>query len=75
MSDTRTPAVRTGDSAVIMYDTTGMHGRVVKVITSRTGNLRRVGITPEGTDVVAWFAPAPDMAGLPSVGGHTVAYV
>jgi hypothetical protein len=75
MSDTRTPAVRTGDAATIFYDQSAMRGTVVKIVKSRTGNLRRVGITPEGTDVVAWFAPSPDSYGLPSVGGETVAYI
>lgn len=76
MSDTRTPAVRTGDVAWITYgDERWMTGTVTKVLTSRSGNLRRVGIVPEGTDVVAWFAPAPDWGGLVSVGGATVAYV
>ena len=76
MSDTRTPAVRTGDVAWITYgDSRWTTGAVSKVITTRTGNLRRVGITPDGTDVIAWFAPAPDASGLVSVGGFTVAYV
>jgi hypothetical protein len=69
--------IHTGDTAVIFYGETerGMAGTVAKIVTSRTGNLRRVGITPEGTDVVAWFTPVPDMNGLVSVGGYTVAYV
>lgn len=75
MSDTRTPAFRTGDAATIFYADAAMRGTVAKIVKSRTGNLRRVGITPEGTQVVAWFAPAPDVQGLVSVGGHTVAYV
>lgn len=77
MSDTRTPAVRTGDTAAIFYGQTpkNVPGRVVKVVTSRTGRIRRIGITPEGTDIVAWFAPVPDHEGFASVGGTTVAYV
>lgn len=77
MSDTRTPAVRTGDLAVIFYGQTSenISGTVAKIVTTRTGNVRRVGITPDGTDVIAWFAPAPDHVGLVSVGGATVAYV
>jgi hypothetical protein len=76
MSDTRIPAVRTDDVAWITYgDDRWMTGVVTKIVTTRTGNLRRVGITPDGTDVIAWFSPAPDASGLVSVGGHTVAYV
>lgn len=82
MSDTRTATVRTGDSAIITYgDTDAVAGKVAKIVTSRTGNLRRVGITPDGTDVVAWFAPDStdpmgDILGrLVSVGGSTVAYL
>jgi len=67
--------IRTGDTAVIFYGDDGvLPGEIVKIIKSRTGNIRRVGITPEGTDIVAWFAPVPDMHGLVSVGGSTVAY-
>lgn len=76
MSDTRTRNVRTGAGAVILYgDDQALPGTVSRVVTTRTGNLRRVGIIPDGTNVVAWFTPAPDMEGLVSVGGSTVAYV
>lgn len=77
MSDTRTATIRTGDVAAIFYGRTSQNvsGRVVKVLTTRTGKLRRVGIMPDGADVVAWFSPAPDTVGLVSVGGATVAYV
>jgi hypothetical protein len=70
--------IRTGDSAVIFYGDDEMPGTVSRIITSRTGNLRRVGITPDGTDVVAWFTPSAGYASTPpllSVGGETVAYV
>jgi hypothetical protein len=70
--------IHTGDCAVIfMSDESGenMAGTVTKIVTSRTGKLRRVGITPDGTDVVAWFSPVPWRAGLVSVGSTTVAYV
>ena len=77
MSDNETGVIRTGDEAVIFYgdDNDGMAGRVAKVLRTRTGALRRVGITPDGTDVVAWFSPSPDFEGLVSVGGATVAYI
>ncbi len=69
--------IRTNDEAVIYYGDTDdmMVGRVVRVLRTRSGTLRRVGITPEGTDVVAWFSPAPGFEGLVSVGGATVAYL
>ena len=75
MSDTRIPRFRTGDSATIFYGEAAMRGTVVKIITSRTGNLRRVGIAPEGAEIIAWFAPVDDEYGLVSVGGSTVAYI
>ncbi len=75
MSDTRTPRFHTGDSATIFYGEATMRGTVAKVVKSRTGNLRRVGITPEGTNVVAWFTPVDDEYGYVSVGGSTVAYI
>jgi hypothetical protein len=69
--------IRTGDSAVIFYGDDELPGTVAKIVTSRTGNLRRVGITPDGTNVVAWFTPALGTSTPPlvSVGGSTVAYV
>jgi hypothetical protein len=75
MSNTHTTPVRDGDAAVIFYGDESTAGRVVKVVASRSGAIRRVGIVPDGTDVVAWFSPAPDTEGLVSVGGSTVAYV
>lgn len=80
MSNTHTATVRDGDSAVIFYGdgTTvpAMHGTVARVLRTRTGVVRRVGITPQGADVIAWFAPDPDgTEGFVSIGGSTVAYV
>jgi hypothetical protein len=69
--------IRTGDVVVIFYDADSLPGTVCKIVKSRTGNVRRVGIAPDGADIVAWFIPVPDMfdgACLVSVGGSTVAY-
>jgi hypothetical protein len=76
MSDTHTPQFRTGDAATIFYgEEQAIRGTVVKILTSRTGNVRRVGIAPEGAEIVAWFTPVDYQYGLVSVGGSTVAYV
>lgn len=73
-----TGMIRTGDEAVIFYGDTDfppVSGRVARVLRTRSGALRMVGISPDGADCVAWFSPAPDFEGLVSVGGATVAYV
>lgn len=63
-------------SAVITYgDTAALAGTVKTIKRNADKSVRLVGITPDGTDHVAWFAPAPDFAGFVSVGGSTVAYV
>lgn len=65
-----------GDNAVIFYGMGGpsMRGTIAAVKTNADKSVRLVGITPEGTNHVAWFAPSPEMYGLLSVGGSTVAY-
>lgn len=64
-----------GDTAAIDYADETVPGVVTKVRRATDGRLLRVGITPKDTDHVAWFAPSPNLYGLPSVGGHTVAYI
>jgi hypothetical protein len=69
--------IRTGDVVVIFYDADSLPGTVSKIVKSRTGNVRRIGITPDGADIVVWFTPVPKMFDgtyLTSVGGSTVAY-
>jgi hypothetical protein len=68
--------ITTGDTAKILYDGSAMFGRVEKINRNADKSIRTVGIVPEGTDHVAWFAPHPRWADmLTSVGGATLAYV
>jgi hypothetical protein len=58
-------AIVEGDSAVMFYGPEGvMRCTVAHVAFNADGSVRRVGVTPDGTDCVAWFYPVPDYSGM-----------